>query len=506
MSAPTADAPHLRDGRGTALAAHRVTKRFQRTLAVDDLSFELGEGEVVALLGENGAGKSTIISVLAGLFGGDFDGELTVGDEPYEPSNVEDAERRGIVLIAQEINVVPELTVAQSLFLGHEPRRWGLVDHLAMRRDASTILADFDVDVDPVRPIGSLDLARQQLVMIARSLHKDAKILILDEPTAALTGAEADRLFDRLRTYRERGTTCIFVSHRLAEVFAIADRILVLRDMLGMTSGVRAVPPAIVDRSHLGISVRDLTVRSADRSRRILLDQVSLDVRGGEIVGVFGLVGSGVGVVGQSLFGAWRGEVDGRIEIDGRAVRIRSPRDAITHGVGFITQDRRDALVGIHSVAENMAMASLDRFGDGPFLDNAELRTEARRWIDQLDIRTPDETAPVSTLSGGNQQKVQVARWLVADTPILILDDPTRGVDVGARAEIHGILAGLARSGKALLLVSSDASELLAVCARVLVIWDGRIAGEVETAESSESELLEIASGLSQAVREASPA
>ncbi len=503
-----------------ALGVRHVTKTFARTVAIDDLSFDLEAGEIIALLGENGAGKSTIIGVLAGLFGDAFDGELTLGGAPYRPVSVAHAERNGIVQIAQEINVVPELTVAQSLFLNNEPTRRGLIDHLAMRRAAVSILDEFGVDVDASQPIGTLDLARQQLVMIARALHKDARILILDEPTAALTADEAERLFDRLRAYRELATTCLFVSHRLAEVFAVADRILVLRDgvlagdhQASETSRAQIVCEMVGstparsgsgDPGRVGscrLRVKNLTVTSSMASNRQLVDDVSFEIAAGEIVGLFGLVGSGSGVVGKAIFGGWRGHVTGRIEIDDELVAIRTPRDAVARGIGFVTQDRRDALVAIHSVAENIALASLRKFCSGPFLDGAQIRTESRRRIDQLGVRVPDETSAVATLSGGNQQKVQVARWLVADTPILILDDPTRGVDVGARAEIHAILKDLTGSGRAMLLVSSDASELLAVCSRIIVIRNGRVVHEAGVTGTTEGNLLEIAAGLPHEAR-----
>ena len=519
-SAPMLDESSERRGIPNRLLTVRgVGKSFGRTIAVDELSFDLATSEIVALLGENGAGKSTIIGVLAGLFGQDYSGEITFDGLPYLPADVADAERHGIVLIAQEINVVPELTVARTLFLNNEPTRFGFVDGLAMRRAAASILDDFGIEVAAEARIGDLDLAHQQLVMIARALHKDARVLILDEPTAALTGDEAQRLFDRLRDYRHRGTTCVFVSHRLAEVFAIADRILVMRDgtlvgdhraddtgrseivsemlgeTLGESSGRRsaAAVGTPVDGRHL--AVRGLTVPSLRAGARPLVDDVSFEVAGGEIVGLFGLIGSGAGVVGKAIFGAWRGPVNGDVEIDGASLDVSTPQDAIDQGIGYVTQDRRDALVGIHSIADNVVLASLFEFRRGAFLDGAKVRTESRQRVAQLAIRAPDETAAVATLSGGNQQKVQVARWLVADTPILLLDDPTRGVDVGARAEIHEILVELAASGRTLLLVSSDASELVTVCSRILVMRDGCLVGQFAADETTEGELIEVAAG-----------
>ena len=414
---------------------------------------------------------------------------------------------------------MPELTVARTLFLNNEPTRFGFVDGLAMRRAAASILDDFGIEVAAEARIGDLDLAHQQLVMIVRALHKDARVLILDEPTAALTGDEAQRLFDRLRDYRHRGTTCVFVSHRLAEVFAIADRILVMRDgtlvgdhraddtgrseivsemlgeTLGESSGRRsaAAVGTPVDGRHL--AVRGLTVPSLRAGARPLVDDVSFEVAGGEIVGLFGLIGSGAGVVGKAIFGAWRGPVNGDVEIDGASLDVSTPQDAIDQGIGYVTQDRRDALVGIHSIADNVVLASLFEFRRGAFLDGAKVRTESRQRVAQLAIRAPDETAAVATLSGGNQQKVQVARWLVADTPILLLDDPTRGVDVGARAEIHEILVELAASGRTLLLVSVRRQR---VGHRLLANpRDARrcLVRQVAADETTEGELIEVAAG-----------
>ncbi len=502
-----------------AVSLQRITKHFPGVVAVDDVSVSFDRGEIVALLGQNGAGKSTLISVMAGLFGSDFNGDVVVGGEPFTPEDVSSAEEAGIVLIAQEINVVPEFTVAEMVLLNREPTRFGLLDRELLQYQAAQILAEFGVDVGPDERMGSLDLARQQLVMIARALSTNASVLILDEPTAALTANESDRLFERLRFYRARGTTSLFVSHRLAEVFALADRIVVMRDgrvvgnhdvadtnrddvvaeMLGDEREVssKGTRDARGQSEQTRLGIRGLRVLDAGGpDRRVLVDNVSLDVHAGEIVGLFGLVGCGAGPMAAALFGGWQGPVTGTIEIDGHAVDIDTPETAVANGVGFIAQDRRDALIADQTVAANIVLASLPGFSPHQTFDHSAARAEAKRRVRQLDIKTRSDQTPVRQLSGGNQQKVQVARWLTADTPILILDDPNRGVDVGAGAEILQILRDLADSGRSLLLVSSEARELIDVCDRILVMVKGRITGQFDASSVSETELVRAAASI----------
>jgi ABC-type sugar transport system ATPase subunit len=506
---------------GPLMRLHRVTKRFPGVVAVDDVSLDLAAGEIVALLGQNGAGKSTMIQIVAGVYGGhSYDGDLTLDGQPYRPAGVIEAERRGVVLIPQQVSVVPEMTVGQNMFLNNEPTtRLGLVDWEGLYARARRVLTDFGTDVDPRVRMGSLDLATQQLVVIARALSAEARLLILDEPTAALTENEARRLFVHLRGLRARGVSIVYVSHRLAEVFAIADRVVVLRDgrlrgdhrtadttrdevvgdMLGGSGGSRpdlspdatpSSPPGEVALEVAGLSVRD--PEDADRVR---VDRLDLTVRRGETVGVFGLVGSGTTPAAMAIFGAWPGKVDGTIRVDGRVVRINRPADAIAHGVGMIAPDRRRTLILDHSVADNVVLASLRSLCRHGLLDAHAKTIRAEEYVRRLNIRTPSVRAPVGTLSGGNQQKVQVARWLAAQTRTMLLVDPTHGVDVGARAEIYRLLRLLARQRYALLLVSAEAEELVAVCDRVLVLRAGRAVGELTGAGLSESNLLHLAAG-----------
>jgi D-xylose transport system ATP-binding protein len=390
---------------------------------------------------------------------------------------------------------------------------------------ARDVLREFNVDVPVEARMGSLDLATQQLVVIARALSKPARVLILDEPTAALTEHEAQRLFGHLRTLRARGVSSIFVSHRLAEVFAVADRVLVMRDgrlrgdhlvgattrhevvteMIGRAAVTQPVPGPDAPAQASGparaataaaLEVEDLSVHDAEDPTRMRVQDLSFSLRHGEILGLFGLVGAGCGPAAYAIFGAWPGRVTGTIRRDGRAVTIRRTSDGIAAGIGLLAQDRRAALVLDHSIADNIVLASLPALGRRGWLDVDAKQLIARRYLSALQIKAPSVDTRVGTLSGGNQQKVQVARWLAAEAKVLLLVDPTRGVDVGARAEIYALLRRLASDGYALLLVSSEAEELVATCTRALVMRHGRLADEQHGAQITESQLLHAAAGM----------
>ena len=502
------------------LTATGIVKRFPGVLALDHLDLTVHAGEIVALLGQNGAGKSTIMQILAGVHPhGSYEGEITLDGRPFTAGTVAQARARGIALVAQEVNVVAELTVAENMFLGAEPTRAGwplpFLDRAARLARARAALADFGVDVDAGTPMAELDLATQQLVSIAAALSNDARLLILDEPTAALTDTEAQRLFERMRALRSRGVSCVFVSHRLAEVFAIADRIVVMRD--GRVGGVYAAHPESRDevvRAMLGgaigedapaarraagdiaLEVRDLVVRDAGGARRPLVNGLDLRVAKGEILGLFGLLGAGCGEAALAIFGAWEGPVAGKILVDGREVRIRHPSDAVARGLGLVAQDRRQSLVHEHTVAENILMASLSSVTRHGFLDVAAMRRVATDYVRRRAIKVPNVDTQVGTLSGGNQQKVQVARWLASGARILLLVDPTRGIDVGTRREINALWRQLAAEGHALLLVSSEAEELVDVCDRVIVLRNGAPVGELARAALDEERLLRLAAGV----------
>jgi ABC-type sugar transport system ATPase subunit len=506
-SAPRADRSH----EAPILAASQLIKIFPGVRALDNVSFSIRSGEIVALLGQNGAGKSTLIQIFAGVHAaGSYDGDLAFAGLAFRPADVAEAEAAGVALVPQEVNVVPDLTVAENITLNDEPTRWGVIDLAERSRCAKEALTDFGLDVDPNSPMSSLDLAMQQLVIIARALAKKAKLLILDEPTAALTQNESLRLFERMRALRERGVAIIFVSHRLAEVFAVSDRIVVMRDgricgehNVADVSRQEVVAEMIGDAAsaferhqkgspgEVALEIRNLTVFGTDG--RIRVDRLNLVVRRGEVVGLFGLLGAGCIEAALAVYGAWEGKREGSINVDGVIATIAGPDDAVALGLGLMAQDRRDCLIGQQSVGANIDIASLDKIARYGVLDVAAGRRRARRQVDVLHIKPASIDAEVQTLSGGNQQKVQIARWLAADTRILIMIDPTRGVDVGARREIKEIWSDLGEKGHAILLASTDAEELVDACDRVVVMSHCRQVGELAGGDLTEKSLLRMA-------------
>ena len=495
------------------IVATALTKSFSGVRALDDVSISIQSGEVTAILGQNGAGKSTLIQILAGIHpAGSYSGQLRLEGKSFAPVNAEEAERAGVALVPQEINIVPEMSVSENICLNAEPTRWGLIDVAARKARACAALREFELDIDADAEMGSLDLATQQLVVIARALSKKVKLLILDEPTAALTEKEASRLFDRVRRLKARGVATIFVSHRLGEVFSIADRIVVMRDgrihgdhaasgisradvvaeMVGeMNEGMPRRLERTVQESEL--EVRDLSVFDPVDTSRARVNGFSLLIRRGEVVGLFGLLGAGCVEVALAIYGAWRGRWSGDVQIRGRPASITRPQEAIELGLGLLAQDRRDGLIADQSVFDNMMTAANAR---GAALRSVDRAAQLRSAIDLmrvLNIKAKSIDADTRTLSGGNQQKVQIARWLAVDVRTLILLDPTRGVDVGARAEINKIWLDLSERGRSFLYVSSDADELAEVCDRVVVMRRGSKVGELSGEDLTERTLLRLA-------------
>jgi ribose transport system ATP-binding protein len=471
-----------------------IGKSFAGVAVLTDVDLSVAPGEVVALLGSNGAGKSTMMKILSGLYSRDA-GEILIDGHPVSIVEPRQAVAAGIRLLPQEISVMPDMTVAENILLGDLPTRSGpgfrTVDDRTMSKRAAELLTQLGFgEIDPAALVGSLSLAERRIVEIARALAGQARILIMDEPTASLTEQEAEIIFRIIRRLKEQRAAVIYISHYLKEVFAISDRIVVLRD--GRNVGdfaTRGASPAEVVAAMLGSEASDLydvgppskpgvTVLSVDGlSVDKRLHGISLDVAAGEIVGVFGLVGSGIETLGRAIYGGLGQNVSGRLTVSGRPYVPRSPRDGKAVGIGFVAADRKkEGIIADLSVRENMVAAFPDRYVRGLFVSEAAETAQANSWIRELGIRTRGPEQEVKTLSGGNQQKVCVSRWLVDDVRVLILEEPTRGVDVGARHEIYRALRALTDRGLGVLALSSDVEEVAGISDRSVVIDRGRVA------------------------------
>ena len=493
------------------LELRAITKDFPGVRALDGVSLDLEPGEVHALCGENGAGKSTLIKVLSGFYpAGSYGGEILLDGNPVQFKSIHEAEEHGISLIAQELALVPELSVAENISLGREPARGGLIRWDQVRADAKRALELVGLDVDLGRPVRQLGIGQQQMVEIAKALIKSARILVLDEPTAALTEADAVRLLRFLAELRTRGISSIYISHRLEEVFKIADRITVLRD--GRSVGTARTAELTSDRvismmvgrevktlyprperlpGDVVLSVQGWTVEDPLNPGRHVLKDVGFELHEGEVLGIAGLMGAGRTALVSSLFGAARSRVSGALRLAGResTAPMRSPREAIASGMALVSEDRkRYGLVLEASVGENITLATLRRFVHGLLLDNRERVKEAEVQARALRIKAAGMGPVVNHLSGGNQQKVVLGKWLLSRPRILFLDEPTRGIDVGAKAEIYQLVKELAASGLAVVMVSSELPEVLGMSHRVLVLNQGRqtalLEGEAATPET----------------------
>lgn len=468
------------------MALEGVHKRFGATRALDGAGIELFPGEVHALVGENGAGKSTLIKTMTGIYQPD-DGVIRVDDEPVVLSSAADAQARGIVAIYQEPMIYPDLTVAENIFIGHR-NRGRVVRWRKMYDEAGEILRSLDIDVDPRAQANTLAVAAQQAVEIAKAISLDARVLIMDEPTASLSAHEVDRLFDQVAALRRRGVAVLFISHRLDEVFRIADRITVFRDGRHISTRLASeTNHELLVREMVGREIGDFFVRTRHEpgeavlrveslSRSGTFEDVSFDVHAGEVVGFAGLVGAGRTDVGLALFGIAPAE-RGTIAVDGKPVTISNPGDAMRLGIAYLSEDRRRIGLSMpQSVASNITLPRLRSYRT-PFglLDRRAEDAAAERFRDRLHIRTTSLRTPVGNLSGGNQQKTMLAKWLNAAPRVLVLDEPTRGIDVGAKADVHQLIDDLAREGVAVIVISSDLPEVLAMSDRIVVMREGRV-------------------------------
>ena len=489
------------------LELRHAAKSFGAVRALIDGCVELRSGEVHALIGENGAGKSTLVKILAGVHQPDT-GTLTVHGSQVTLHGPAAARAAGIAVIYQEPTLFPDLTVAENMFIGRQPLRSGRrIDRRAMQDEAAAVFKRLGVPLDPARIARGLSIADQQVVEIGKALSLDARVIVMDEPTAALSASEVARLFDVVRTLRAQGAAVLFISHRLEEIFEICQRVTVMRDgrhvlsadLDGLTADdlVRAMVGRELEKRPRGDQAAPgETVLDVSRLTRegVFID-ISLTVRAGEIVALAGLVGSGRSEVARAVFGIDRYDA-GAVKVRGKPLRKASPTGAMAAGVGFVPEDRRQqGLVMDMSVQQNVALASLGRLRRGGFIRSSSEHALAADWATRLAIKYGRLTDPVSMLSGGNQQKVVLAKWLGRQPALLIVDEPTRGIDIATKAEVHRLLVRLARDGVAILMISSELPEVLHIGDRILVMREGRLTAEFGHAEASEEKIMAAATG-----------
>lgn len=494
----------------------QITKEFPGVKALDGVTFDLHEGEFHALVGENGAGKSTLMKVLSGVYpAGTYGGEIHVENNLKQFSNIRDAENAGIAIIFQELSLVKELTVGENIFLGREPSRYGVINWTELYQKASKLLSDLHLPINPRTQVGNLGIGHQQLVEIAKALSQNAKLLVLDEPTAALTESEVETLFDILRKLKSRGVGMIYISHKLDEVFEMSDRITVLRD--GKTVGThdtkdlnkekvialmvgREVGDIFPKTSHqfgeTALEVKNFTAFDPDIPNKKLVNDVSFSVRKGEVLGIAGLMGAGRSELLTAVFGAWFGRVSGEVYVEGRKVSIDSPSDAIKNGIGFVTEDRkRFGLILDQTILDNMTLAGLKQVSGAVLTHRMRETIAAKGAMASLKVKANSPLTVTGTLSGGNQQKVVLGKWLLTSPKILFLDEPTRGIDVGAKQEIYSEINKLAKEGLAIVMVSSELPEVLGLSDRIIVLHEGKFAGEFTKTEATPEKVMAAATG-----------
>ena len=494
-----------------------ITKRFYSVTALDNVSVDLNRGEIHALVGENGAGKSTLMKILSGSYQShEYEGSIEIDGRPAVFNSTHDAENAGIEMIYQEISLNLDLSVGENIFLGNLPRRrfrW-FVDWKTTMRLAAEALARVGLDVSPDETVRRLSTSQQQLLCLAKALYRHPRILVLDEPTSALTESETQKLMEIISRLRTEGISSIYISHKLDEVFGLADRITVLRDGRVISTTARAeIHPDKVIEDMVGRKIENMypkvtlplgaevlriegfTVASRIPGRNIVQD-VSFGVRAGEILGLGGLVGSGRSELVNAIFSS-SGRISGKVFIDGQEVEMRSPVDAIRHRMGLLTEDRRvSGFVGTMNIRENSSLASFDKIFGRLFIRSQSERELAETYFRQLKVRAPGIETSILSLSGGNQQKVVLAKWLMTGVRILFLDEPTRGIDVGAKVEIYSIMTELARSGVAIVMISSELPELLAMCDRFVILANGKVSAELGCAEISDKLFMKAATGI----------
>ena len=488
------------------LSMKGITKSFSGVAALKNAALDLKAGEVVALMGENGAGKSTLMKILTGIYSKDS-GEIKYMGQEVCYKGPAESEEAGISIVHQELNMMNDLTVAQNLFIGREEMKGLLIDDKKMNEKASELFKVLKIDINPAEKIGNLTVGKQQMVEIAKAISSNAKVIIFDEPTAALTDSEIEELFKVIRDLKKKGTGMVYISHRMDEINVISDRVIVMRDgeyvgtLITKECSKDDIIKLMVGRTILGepktasnvAKDAPVVLRCENLNRGKAVKNVSFELKKGEILGFSGLMGAGRTEVARLIFGADKKD-SGKIFINGKEVTINTPEDAVAHGIGYLSEDRkRYGLIVDKSIEENTVIASLNDFVKGIFIDKAKSKEVSKKYVESLKTKTPSVSQLVKKLSGGNQQKVVIAKWLVRNSDILIFDEPTRGIDVGAKSEIYALMESLAKEGKSIIMISSELPEVLRMSDRVIVMCEGRITGTLDIAEANQEVIMESA-------------
>ena len=488
-----------------------ITKKYPGVVALDKVSMELLPGKVNAIVGENGAGKSTLMKILSGVTN-EYEGRILFNGEEIFFANVREAQARGIAIIHQELNLIPYLSIRENIFLGREMLdRWGLLDKKAMKAKTDILLRRLKLEVDPESLVADLKVGQQQVVEIAKALLTDAEVIIMDEPTSAISDKEVEVLFEIINDLRKENKIIVYISHKLDELFRIADRYIVMRDGCMIESGemkevtqdrliqkmvgreiqiIRKQGDAALHQDQL-LRVENLSLQHPERKSEKILKNISIQLKRGEIIGLFGLMGAGRTELLESLFGLHAGRISGDIYVDGEHSFFRSPSDAIRSGIALVPEDRKkDGLVLDLDVRTNISLTNLDKIEEGLFINNKREGDLARKYISELKIKTPSDKQKARNLSGGNQQKIVLAKWLARNPKILLLDEPTRGIDISAKNEIYRLMLNLTALGIGIIMASSELPEILAVSDRVLVLSEGSLTADLPVRNTTENALL----------------
>lgn len=492
--------------RNFILQMEDITKEFPGVKALDSVQLNVEKGTVHALMGENGAGKSTLMKILIGIYTPDK-GVIKFDGEELHLSNIKNALDKGISMIHQELSPVPDMTVAENIFLGREPSILGWVNHKALVENTNSLFKRLEIDIDPKIKMKELSIANMQMVEIAKAISYNSKLIIMDEPTSAITEKEVQHLFKMIKALKKAGVSIIYITHKMDELEMITDEFTVLRD--GQYIGTKFskdlsredLIKMMVGRelnqviNKVRTNIQEIALSVKNLSKQDLVQDISFYVKKGEIVGFAGLMGSGRTQVLESVFGVTPAD-SGEIEIHGKKVTITSPRDAIANGMGLLTEDRK--LTGLFlplTVGDNMITVNIDKYKKGLFLDKKKIEMDCKEQKNQLKIKTPHLEQRINNLSGGNQQKALIARWLLHDPDILFLDEPTRGIDIGAKTEIYQLIFDLAKKGKAIVVVSSEMPEILGLCDRIMVMQEGRMMGELTREDATQEKIMALATG-----------